>query len=199
MQIRNTSSAGINLNGDGVIRAGTLVTSSGAINIAGKGGGSSRAGSVIGTSITSSSGSVNVRSQGDVTTGIINAGTGTISIEGNSGVAITGALTSNNGGANAIVVKAGAMGMAGSGGGGDISVAGGSVSVGGAGRATLYTGSIAGSTGVTGAVGASSGHFRYNSDEGSQNFQAGLGAGIYAVYRESPTLTIGLVIPSNLR
>lgn len=194
--IRNTSSGGINLNGGGAVSSGSLITNSGAINIAGNAGGSSRAGSVTGTSMTSTSGSVNVRSQGNVTTGIINAGTGTISIDSNAGVAITGALTTSNTGSAAIVVNAGANSMAGSGSGGDISVSGGSVTAGVGGRATLYTGSVAGSTGVTSAVGAGSGRFRYGSDSSTANYSAGLGAGTYTVYRESPTLSFTATAPS---
>ena len=62
--------------------------------------------------------------------------------------------------------------------------------VGGGGRATLYTGSITNSTGVTTLVGSGSGNFRYDSNAGTSNYTAALGAGTYAIYREQPTATV---------
>ena len=50
---------------------------------------------------------------------------------------------------------------------------------------------MAGSTGVTALVGAGSGDFRYNSSSTATNYYLPLGStGIYAIYREQPTLTI---------
>ncbi|WLI89445.1 YDG domain-containing protein [Massilia sp. R2A-15] len=188
----NGGNGAINLNGDGAIVAGTLISGGGKINIAGNGGGSNRAGSVVGTSIVSNGGDVSVYSRGAVSTGSIHAGTGTITIDGQSDVAITGALTSGNSGTPpAIVVNAGSNSSAGSAGGGDITVSGsGSVNVAAGQYATLYTGSVAGSTGLTGLVGAGSGMFRYGSDANIRNFSADLTPGVSAVYREQPTVTI---------
>nr|WP_255719757.1 YDG domain-containing protein [Pelomonas sp. P8] len=64
--------------------------------------------------------------------------------------------------------------------------------MGSGGRATLYTGSISDSTGVTALVGSGSGNFRYNSNASRTNHTAALGTGTYAVYREQPTLTIAV-------
>ncbi|MBX3668250.1 MAG: filamentous hemagglutinin N-terminal domain-containing protein, partial [Rhodocyclaceae bacterium] len=68
------------------------------------------------------------------------------------------------------------------------------VSVGTGGTARLFSGSLAGSSGL--AALASSGaesHFRYNADE-TTNFASGnwlnLGAGIYVIYRQQPTVTV---------
>jgi hypothetical protein len=54
----------------------------------------------------------------------------------------------------------------------------------------IYTGSLAGSTGVVNVVGSGSGNFRYNSDEQQSNFGRALGNGVHAVYREQPTLVV---------
>jgi hypothetical protein len=72
-----------------------------------------------------------------------------------------------------------------------ILVTGGSVSTGAGGFATLYSGSVAGSTGLTALVGSGTNRFRYNSDEasGTSNYTTALVAGTNAVYREQPTVT----------
>jgi len=190
-QIVNSGSGAINLHG-GAVAAGTLSSAGGAIHIAGF---SSPAASVTSTSIASAGGNVSIGSTGAVSTGAISAGSGRIRIIGDAGVAINGALSTTNNTESAVVINAGANAFAGISAGGDISVAGGSVSVGAGGRATLYTGSIAGSTGVTATAGAGSGRFRYNSALGTHNFDemnAPLGTGVNVVYREKPTLTVGV-------
>jgi hypothetical protein len=60
------------------------------------------------------------------------------------------------------------------------------------GRATFFTGSLSGSTGVAGQAVAGSGHFRYNSDESATNYSTALTSGLYAIYRERPSLTVGI-------
>jgi filamentous hemagglutinin family protein len=191
--IKSDGTGAINLNADGTIHLGALKSTSGAISIAGNGGGTSRAASVVGGTIDSTSGDVSIRSVGAITTGAINAGSGTISINGIAGVAITGPLQTTNSTGSAIVINAGANGLVGNGSGGDITVEPGrTVTVGAGGFATLYTGTVAGSTGLTAVVGAGSGNFRYNSAAGTDNFRAVLTPGVSAVYREQPTLTVGL-------
>ncbi len=64
------------------------------------------------------------------------------------------------------------------------------ITTGDGGRATLMTGSIDDSTGVTDIVGTGSGGFRYNSDESASNFSTPLTAGLQAIYREQPTANI---------
>lgn len=93
---------------------------------------------------------------------------------------VTGAVSTTNTTAGALQLNAGKGESAGTSTGGDIVVSGGSFSVGSGGTALLYTGSIAGSTGVTGLSGYVSSY--YNSDENS-----GLtpGVGLYVAYREA--------------
>ncbi|MBU3637947.1 autotransporter-associated beta strand repeat-containing protein, partial [Polynucleobacter sp. es-MAR-4] len=115
--------------------------------------------------------------------------TGTINITAQSGnISLTEALATTSNASNAIVLNAGAGTAAGTATGGNILISGnGSVSVGSGGRATLFTGSIANSTGLTNLVGSGSGNFRYNSNASSTGYNstaAALGAGTYAVYRE---------------
>ncbi|TBV12352.1 YDG domain-containing protein [Stutzerimonas kirkiae] len=78
-----------------------------------------------------------------------------------------------------------------SGAGGSITAAGGiSLTTGSGGRATLYSGSVAASTGLADLVGSGSGRFRYASDEVTTAYISPLGTGLHAVYREQPTLTL---------
>jgi len=113
-------------------------------------------------------------------------------------ITLSNPLTTTNTSASAIVLNAGAGAAAGTTTGGDIIISGGTLSVGVGGRATLFTGSLAGSTGLTTLVGLGSGNFRYNSDETTTNYTVPLGAGTYAVYREQPTLTITAGSPAAI-
>ena len=75
--------------------------------------------------------------------------------------------------------------------GGNITLATGkTIAVGTGGRATLYTGSVAGSTGLSALVGSGSGRFRYGSDETTTGYLTPLGAGLHAIYRAQPTLSL---------
>ena len=120
------------------------------------------------------------------------AATGTVSIATASGdLTVAQNVSTTDATSAAVELNAGAATAAGTATGGDIILSGSpSVSIGAGGRATLFTGSVSGSTGVTSLVGSGSGAFRYNSDESASNFTAALGAGRYAVYREQPTATI---------
>ncbi|NLT15081.1 MAG: hypothetical protein GXY05_12140, partial [Clostridiales bacterium] len=100
---------------------------------------------------------------------------------------LTGAIATTDTGSSAVVLNAGKDTAAGTSTGGNIIVSGGSVTVGAGGRATLYSGDVSDSTGLTALVGSGSGNFRYNSDESVSNFSTPLGSGIYAVYREQVT------------
>lgn len=62
--------------------------------------------------------------------------------------------------------------------------------MGNGGRVTLYSGSITGSATLVNLLGSGSGKFRYNSDESTTNYTAPLGSGIFAIFREQPTLTL---------
>ena len=136
---------------------------------------------------------------GNLTIGTVNptgiTATGAINVSVLSGnIDLTEAITTTSNGTSAIVLNAGAGTAVGNVSGGNILISGnGNVSVGTGGRATLYTGSIADSTGVTALVGSGSGNFRYNSNATSTGYNttaAALGNGTYAIYREQPTLTI---------
>ncbi len=67
-----------------------------------------------------------------------------------------------------------------------------SLSVGAGGTARLFTGGVSGSTGLAALVGSGSGRFRYNSDESATNYTAALSAGLNVVYREQPTVSVGI-------
>ena len=116
---------------------------------------------------------------------------GTVDIATKTGnLTLTGAVSTSNTSASAITLNAATDTAAATLTGGDIIVSGGSVTTGAGGRATLYSGSVSGSTGLTTLVGSGSGNFRYNSDETVSNYTAALGTGLYAIYREQPTVTI---------
>jgi filamentous hemagglutinin family protein len=134
----------------------------------------------LSATVTGATSDLNVSSAVNLTDGTIN-----LSTDGN--LTLSQNLTTTNFDANAIVLNAGAATNAGSSTGGDIRFIGsGAVNVGSGGRATLYTGSLSGSTGL----GITTGNSRYNSDEQTSNFTAALGSGAYAIYREAPTLNV---------
>jgi len=144
-------------------------------------------------------GSMSFKNAGNLTIGSVNPtgvnATGPVNITVQSGnIDLTEAIITTSNATNAIVLNAGAGSAVGNVSGGNILVSGnGSVSVGTGGRATLYTGSVADSAGVTDLVGSGSGNFRYNSNATTNNFNttaAPLGDGVYAIYREQPTLTL---------
>jgi filamentous hemagglutinin family protein len=135
-------------------------------------------------------GSVNtegINASGDVS---IATGTGNLTITKNVVTTATSATALKLNAAKSAAVGA----AVGSDISGNIIVSGGSVFVGTGGTAQLMTGSITGNTTAAGL--ASSGNFRYNSDETTTNYSKALDAkggtnnGINVVYREKPTLTV---------
>jgi filamentous hemagglutinin family protein len=111
---------------------------------------------------------------------------GTISLVTDGNLSVTQALSTTNTSATAAFLESGKATAAGTASGGDISFSGsGSLTVGNGGRATLMTGSIAGSTGL----GILADHSRFSSDETTTAYTAALGSGIYAIYRESTSVT----------
>ena len=91
----------------------------------------------------------------------------------------------------AVILNAAKSQSAGTASGGNILISNtGAVAVGSGGRASLYSGSVADSTGLTTLVGSGSGRFRYNSDEAESRYSALMGAGVHAVYRESPEIVV---------
>jgi len=92
---------------------------------------------------------------------------------------------------SAVVLNAGKATGAGTATGGNIIINGSpTITTGANGRATLYSGSVSDSTGLTDFVGSGSGRFRYNSDETATNYTTALSTGLYAIYREQPTVDI---------
>ncbi|MCT7521239.1 two-partner secretion domain-containing protein, partial [Aliarcobacter cryaerophilus] len=89
---------------------------------------------------------------------------------------------------DAIVLNAGKNSNSGIKTGGNIIHENGILTTGINGRVTLFTGGISESTGLSSLV--NSGNFRYNSDEAATNYTKSLGSGIFAVYREQPTIKI---------
>lgn len=125
-----------------------------------------------------------------MTLGAVNS-TGTVNAATLTGdLTLTGAIETTNTGNSAIILNAGKNTAAGTSTGGNIVLSGGSVTVGAGGRATLYSGDISDSTGLTALIGSGSGDFRYNSDEAAANYTTALGGGNYAVYREQPAVTV---------
>jgi filamentous hemagglutinin family protein len=127
------------------------------------------------------------------------AASGAVSIATQTGnLSVTQALSTSNTTATALVLNAGKTTDAGTATGGDLFFSGsGSAQVGAGGTAILYTGSVAGSTGLTALIGSGSGRFRYNSDEATTNFNTALSNGLSAIYREQSTVTVTAVAASK--
>jgi len=126
----------------------------------------------------------------------INLTGGTVNLAADNNITVTAPIATTNATSSAVLLDAGKSTNAGTSTGGDITFSGtGTVSVGTGGRATLMTGSLSGSTGLTTLVGAGSGNFRYNSDETTTNYSTvtnPLGSGLYGIYREAPVITATL-------
>jgi len=188
------------VSGGLTLLTGGVITQSGALAVSGTTGITAGAGNNVTLNHTGNNfgGAVTVTSGADISLVDSNAMTvGAISSTGLIDIAtladdltLTGAVETTNTTADAIKLNAGKSTAAGTETGGNIIVSGGSVSVGSGVRATLYSGSVSGSTGLTDLVGSGSGRFRYNSDEADSNFTTTLTAGVNAIYREQPTVTV---------
>ena len=135
--------------------------------------------------------SLNYLNADDLKVGTVNpsgiSSTGDISISTLLGnLEISQNITSGSSSNTSVVLNAGRSLSAGIGTGGDLIFAGTPTVSSSGGRVTFYSGSVAGSSGLTAQVGAGSGRFRYNSDETTTNFTTPLSTGSYAVYREQP-------------
>lgn len=191
-------------DGGTVTQASNAAVTAGTLALVGTGGQFTlgNAGNTVGTLVTDTqdvhlvnSGALTIGSatlaDGSTLNGIHN--TGLVNVSTISGdIALGKSVQTSSTAGNAVVLNAGAGQSAGQATGGNVTVgAGATVSTGAGGRAVIYTGSLAGSTGVTHAVGSGSGNFRYNSDESTSNFTKALGtSGVHAVYREQPVLTV---------
>ncbi|PIT80853.1 MBG domain-containing protein [Limnohabitans sp. JirII-31] len=113
----------------------------------------------------------------------ISTRTGDLSVNAN--------ITTTDSSTSAVTLNAGKDAIAGTSSGGNLLMANGkTITVGTGGRAVLYTGSVNDSTGLSNLAVSGSGHYRYNSDESETNYSTVLGTGLYAVYREKPTVIL---------
>ena len=151
------------------------------------------------TTLAANTGGVGLLESNGFTVGTVGstsgvASTGMIDLATQSGnLTIEQAISTSSTGSSAISINAAKNTAAGSSANGNVLISGSpGITTGTGGRAVIYTGSVSGSTGVTALVGSASGRFRYNSDENSAGYDttnAALGAGLYALYRERPTVT----------
>ena len=156
------------------------------------------AGHQVGTLAATGAGTLNFINATALTLGTVGATNG-LSASGTINVATRGGdltiaknVTSTNATDSAVYLNAGLPIAYSVATGGNIVISGTpTITTGTEGRAKLFTGSVAGSTGLTTLVGSGSGRFRYNSDEseGGTRYTSALGSGVYAIYREQPTVT----------
>ena len=145
----------------------------------------------IGTLVANAIGNLNFLNSGALTLGDTQTGisaTGTIAIATHKGdLTIANNVTTNNASQNALKLNAGQSEKETL----DSNIIisqNAKVIIGNGGVGQLLTGSIENSTGVFDLVGLN--HSRYGSDETTVNYSAPLTEGIYAIYREQPTLTV---------
>ncbi|HCT98941.1 MAG TPA: hypothetical protein DF614_02355 [Methylococcaceae bacterium] len=141
----------------------------------------------IGTLVASAIGNLRFINSAALTLGRIDA-TGTLSIGTNTGnLTVANSLSTSNASVNALKLNAGILESE-TLKGNILLTDNAKISVGKGGTGQLLTGAIDNSTGVFNAVGT--GHSRYGSDESTIRYRAPLGEGLYAIYREQPTLNI---------
>ena len=155
------------------------------------------AGNAVGTLAAVSAGNLAFQNGGALQIGSINGidgigASGVVSIGTSTGdLTVAQSVSTTDVSASALQLNAGMSSAAGTSGGGNVLISGAAnLAAGAGGRATVLTGSVAGSTGLTALVGAGSGRFRYNSDEAVTNFSTPLDTGTFAVYREAPTVNV---------
>jgi hypothetical protein len=140
----------------------------------------------VSASITGASSTLTVSSP-------INLTSGTVNLAADNNLSVTAAIATTNATSSAVLLNAGKSTAVGTSTGGNLLFSGsGAVTVGSGGRATLMTGAVSTSTGLTALVGSATGNFRYNSDETNTNYTTALGSGLYGIYREAPSLTATL-------
>ena len=145
----------------------------------------------IGTLVANTIGNLNFLNSGALTLGDTQTGissTGTIAIATNKGdLTIANAITTNNASQNALKLNAGQSEKETL----DSNIIisqNAKIFIGNGGVGQLLTGSIQNSTGVFNLVGLK--HSRYGSDESVKSYTAPLSEGVYAIYREQPTLMV---------
>ncbi len=191
--------------------AGGNVGQSGALNVTGAATLTSGANSITLNNAGNSLGTIRVVSGKDVAitdaSGLTVSGisaTGNVLVDTLSGnLTVTGNIATTAATASALTLEADSTlnrvaTPGASDNGGNVLINSGRLSVGSGGIGTVYTGSIANSTGVAGAAG--SGHSRYWSDtNGHTGYTTALAAGIDAIYREQPVLTLTPGAPGSGR
>ena len=141
-------------------------------------------------------GTIIYKNAGTLTIGTVNptgiTATGPVSISTLTGnLTVRQNLSTTDTSLNALILNAGLNSAAGTVSGGDIVFSGSPlISVGTGGRATLFSGSVAGTTALASSIGNGSLRFRYGSDESSTNFTTALGTGKYLIYRENRTINL---------
>ena len=142
-------------------------------------------------------GTISYKNADALTIGTVNpigiTATGPVSLSTLSGnLTVSQNISTTDTSINALILNAGLSSAAGTVAGGDIVLSGApTINVGAGGRATLFSGSVAGTTALATAVGNASLHFRYGSDEASSsNYSLALGTGQYLIYRERPVINL---------
>ncbi len=117
--------------------------------------------------------------------GALTGGANTITLTAAGDISISGNITNTNTTSSAIRINS-------TGGNIVISNPAPTITTGEGGFATLYTGTVSGSTNLTSLSGLSpgSGRFRYSSTATSTHYTSSLTAGLNAVYREQPSLEV---------
>lgn len=186
----NAVTNNLTLNSTGTVSQTAAITA-GALSLLGTGGSHTLTNTANNVnSLTANTGGVTYADSNALSLGAITV-TGKLDVATQTGdLTIAGNLSAGSTASDAMVLNGGKSATAGTATGGNLIHSSGTVSVGANGRATLYTGSVSGSTGLTSLVGTGTGHFRYNSDEGTSNYTTALGAGLYSVYREQPILSV---------
>ena len=151
------------------------------------------------TVLVTSAGTVSLTDSNALTISGIQA-TGPVSVATRIGnLTVEGDIYTSDNSAIAIQLNAGEAAVAGNSSGGNIIILGSpTISTGDGGFATLYTGSVSGSTGVSELVGTGSERFRYSSDELVKNYSLPLTPGLNAVYRELSFVIINLKVDEEL-
>jgi filamentous hemagglutinin family protein len=141
-------------------------------------------------------GTIIYKNAGILTIGTVNptgiTATGPVSISTLTGnLTVSQNISTTDTSSSALILNAGLNSAAGTVSGGDIVFSGSPlITVGTGGRATLYSGSIVGTTALASSIGNGSLRFRYGSDETSTNFTTALGTGKYLIYRENRTINL---------
>lgn len=199
-QTGNIQLAAVTFRDNTTLQSNGLITQTGAItastqrlHLAGTSGSFAltNAGNQI-QSLSAQTGSLHVVNSTGLQLGAISAAGG-VQIETLSGdLTVTNNIHSDNTGTAAIRLYADANKLAGDAAGGNIIITGSpSVTTGTGGRASFYTGSSSGSTGLLTLAGGSA-NMRANVDAFTTTFSPALGTGVYALYRQANiTLPVG--------